>query len=102
MENRQSRVFRGLPVAEGVALGRAFLYTTDVSCVLKREIPEGEVEREIIRFIEARESVGKYYQTAVEEAARDLGPEEAEILRSHLLIVRDPHFVDELPELIRI
>ncbi|MBN1424311.1 phosphoenolpyruvate--protein phosphotransferase [Candidatus Fermentibacteria bacterium] len=101
MENHQSVIVQGLPVAEGVALGRAFVYSTDVSCVLRREVPDQEVDHEISRFVEAREDVERYYEAAVEEAVRDLGQEEADILRSHFHIVRDPYFMEEVPELIR-
>jgi phosphotransferase system enzyme I (PtsI) len=90
-------MLQGLSVAEGAAMGKVFLYSTDVSCVLKREVAEKDVDAETTRYSEAWDSVEKYYESAVEEAARDLGREEADILRSHLLILRDPYFVDEVP-----
>lgn len=101
VDRREQSVFEGLPVAEGVALGSVFLYSTDVSCVLKRSVPPGEVEGEVARYVAAWESAQTYYGAAIEEATRDFGQDEADILRSHLLILRDPYFMEELPELIR-
>ncbi len=82
-------------------MGTVFVYAPEVSCVIRREVPREEIEAEIARYLSAWTSTEKYYQLAVDEAARDLGKEEAEILKSHLEILRDPYFTEELPTLIR-
>ncbi len=88
-------------MAEGLALGPIHLYAEDLSCVIRSELSPHDVPKEIVRYKAAHDSVTEYYEVAVEEAQRELGEEEAAILRSHQMILEDPYFKEELPLLVQ-
>ena len=93
--------YQGISGAPGIARGEAYLYIEDTTIVPKYQISDNDIEEEIAR-----------YQRAVKKAAdeindikKNLNPEaeeEYQMLDSHLLMLYDPIFTEQVFENLRI
>jgi len=90
----------GISISEGIALGPAHIMAEDLSCVVKTTIAIDNIEHELARYHEAHRWVSDYYRAAIDEAERELSDNEVAILKSHQMLLNDPYFADEIPQLI--
>jgi len=93
-------MYRGLPVSEGIAFGKADIYISELAEIIPYRLKSEEVEREIVRYREALEEVKRQLEESERRIRRDIGEEEAEIIRSHLMIAEDPFFEKEVPRMV--
>jgi len=93
-------MYRGLPVSEGIAFGKADVYISELAEIIPYRLKSEEVEREIVRYREALEEVKRQLEESERRIRRDIGEEEAEIIRSHLMIAEDPFFEKEVPRMV--
>lgn len=91
-------VIKGIPVAGGVVIGRAFILEDVLERVPYHVVPKGEVEREIARFDEAVGAAIKDLQADRERAAAKLGPEPAKIFEFHLGLLHDRTLIQPIRE----
>ena len=92
---------KGIPASPGIAIGRAFIYDKQYCWVDERSLSPGQVEGEVERFLgsiqETREELGITYRKIHEE----LGEEYARIFDSHLMMIEDRSFIDQIVSEIR-
>lgn len=96
------RVFHGIPVSPGFAIGRSFVIRPyGMQMVEPRRIPEDELESEIARFRQAvqvsREQLGKIR----DQVARALDDQHADIFVAQAQFLNDPQLIDETESDIR-
>ncbi len=80
----------GLPVARGVAIGRAVLVASSRLDVAHTFIRPDQVEGEIARLSAAREAVMEELQRLLATLPKDAPGELAGVLEVHLLLLQDP------------
>jgi phosphotransferase system enzyme I (PtsI) len=80
----------GLPVARGVAIGRAVLVASSRLDVAHTFIQPAQVEGEIARLSAAREAVMEELQRLLATMPKDAPGELAGVLEVHLLLLQDP------------
>ncbi len=88
----EERVFRGIGVSPGLALGRVFLKQAHDDSVVEREISPAEVPREIARF----ESALIATRRQLREFQQECDPAVASIFDAHLLILDDRPFIENV------
>ena len=86
----------GLPVARGVAIGRAVLVASSRLDVAHYFIQPGQVESEIARLTAAREAVVEELQRLLATMPKDAPGELAGVLEVHLLLLQDPTMSAEI------
>ncbi len=93
-------MYRGLPVSEGIAFGKADIYISELAEIIPYRLKNDEVEQEVTRYREALAEVRRQLEESEHRIRRDIGEEEAEIIRSHLMIADDPFFREEVPRMV--
>ncbi|MEA3506154.1 MAG: phosphoenolpyruvate--protein phosphotransferase, partial [Elusimicrobiota bacterium] len=78
--------------SEGVAIGRAYLMSEDAYCVIKRDINDKQVKKEINRFKDAVDEAEKNFEKQHEIVIRDMGKKYGNLFDAYMLIVKDPVF----------
>jgi len=89
-EGAPERIFRGIAVSPGVAVGRLETLTFAEAPVAARSLTAEEVPREITRFHEAVERTIEEITRARDAMVGELGREGAEIFDAQLVILQDP------------
>lgn len=90
MKNKGKRkVFKGEPVAGGIAIGQAFLFGTRRIPFPKYWIHEGEVKSEIKRFTKSLQACKEALGQIKSKLCRIQGREQITILDSHILLLQD-------------
>ncbi len=83
------REFAGIPAAPGYAVGPVHVIRRRAVNVPRRTITSSEVSAERARFEGAIARTRAELKDLIEKLARELGPQEAEILSSQLLMLED-------------
>ena len=91
-------VIKGIPVAPGVVIGRAFILEDVLDRVPYHVVPQGEVEHEISRFDQAVDGAIRDLKADRERAAAKLGPEPAKIFEFHLGLLHDRTLIQPIRE----
>jgi len=91
---------KGIPVSKGVAIGKAYLLDRSKFCILKQELEENEVEREIERFRNAIAKT-KLQMTDIKNRAVKIADKYAVILDTYTLLLDDDILVNDTIENIR-
>ncbi|MCK5438478.1 MAG: phosphoenolpyruvate--protein phosphotransferase, partial [Gemmatimonadetes bacterium] len=96
------RIHSGVPVSVGVAFGPAYLITPDALRVPRYPIDAPSVTREVERLEAAlaktRVDIERVQQALVSAGKKD----EATIFDSHLLVLEDTEFLDQVRAQIRV
>lgn len=95
------RVLEGIGVAQGIAIGPAFLYARDTFTVIQRRIPEEEVEPELKRFEEAVSRSERDLRKISTVAREKLGEGSASIFDAQALMLRDSALYEAVESSIR-
>lgn len=88
----------GIPASRGIGIGSI--------CVIEEHelkyeaIKIEDTEKEQKRFHEAIEQFKKETEEMAEDIRKRIGPKEAEILESHLVMISDPTMADEMSNMI--
>ncbi|AKJ69254.1 phosphoenolpyruvate-protein phosphotransferase [Pandoraea thiooxydans] len=96
-----SFTLHGIPVSQGIAIGRAYLLAAATLDVPHYLIEPSQVESEIARFYEARRAVQQELDTLKAELPADAPGEMSAFLDVHSLIVNDAMLADTALDLIR-
>ncbi|MGQ9616915.1 MAG: phosphoenolpyruvate--protein phosphotransferase [Spirochaetota bacterium] len=95
-----AEIIYGEGIVDGIILDKAIVSSPEKIAISKRRISEEEIKGEILRYKRALQAVRKRLENDSRRLLNELGSEEANIIKSHLLITKDPFFTDEVPLLI--
>lgn len=100
--DRQSRVYDGVSVAEGVAAGPARVVDAAhfPPHAPRYRIGDDSAEREIQRLKKACREAREELEALAEKVRQQLGEREAELISAQVLMIDDPAFMAEVEELI--
>ena len=93
---RTMEVIKGIPVAPGVVVGRAFVLDEAVRYVPYRTVGQQDVAREGARLTKAIEAAIEELARDRDRAAAELGPEPANIFQFHIGLLHDPTLIDHI------
>lgn len=83
-------VIEGIPVSPGVVIGRVFLLEQAHQRIARRQIPEHAVASEEARLDEALRLSIRELEVVRDQAAREMGPDAANIFSFHIGMLSDP------------
>ncbi len=95
------RVLQGIAASPGYAVGPLFRIRREKPAPPRRELAPAEVDGEADRFRQAVAQAHREIRSLRDRLARELGPDEARILDSHLLILEDELTIDRTLDRIR-
>ncbi len=87
-------VIKGIPVAPGVVISRAFVLEDVVHYVPHRRVPPEEAQDQNVRLEGALQQTIEELEQDRDRAAEQLGPEPAKIFEFHLGMLRDASLID--------
>jgi phosphotransferase system enzyme I (PtsI) len=90
------RKLTGISASPGIAIGKPFLYIHERPTVPRYDISSSEVDNELGRFREAADRAKSELESIREQQASEVDPEQLAIIDSHLLMVKDPDFEDQV------
>ncbi|RNB55271.1 phosphoenolpyruvate--protein phosphotransferase [Brevibacillus gelatini] len=82
----------GVKASAGVAIGKAFLLTAPEMEI--KTVAVEDAASEVLRFEEALERAKADLQQIVLRVEKEMGAEQADIFRAHLMVLEDPELVD--------
>jgi phosphoenolpyruvate-protein phosphotransferase (PTS system enzyme I) len=91
---------KGIAVSKGVAVGKAFLLNRSKFCIIKQNLKNNEVEKEIERFREAIKKT-KFQISDIKKRSEKIADKYAVILDTYILLLDDDILVNETIENIR-
>jgi phosphoenolpyruvate-protein phosphotransferase (PTS system enzyme I) len=91
---------KGIAVSKGVAIGKAYLLDSTKFCIIKHQVSEPEIEKEVERFRQAIEKT-KLQMTEIKNRAEKIADKYAIILDTYSLLLDDDILVNETIENIR-
>ena len=94
-------LLKGIPVSEGIAIGRVWILESPWDEVVRIAIDPSQIDEEITRYRHAYQEVTQKLVDFRDRVQREIGEEEAKIFTAHLSILDDAFFKDEVPDLIR-
>jgi phosphoenolpyruvate-protein phosphotransferase (PTS system enzyme I) len=91
---------KGFAVSKGIAIGKAYLLDSTKFCIIKHQLKEFEVEKEIERFREAIENT-KLQMMEIKKRAKKIADKYAVILDTYRLLLDDDILVNDTIENIK-
>ncbi|MBI9098509.1 MAG: phosphoenolpyruvate--protein phosphotransferase [Spirochaetaceae bacterium] len=88
--------FNGISASPGIAIGRVLLYLEDSMAVPKYTIEKISIEKEIKRYQEAIEKATADLTELKARLSREMEEENSRILDSHLLMLSDSMFTEQV------
>jgi phosphotransferase system enzyme I (PtsI) len=89
-------LLKGIAASPGIAIGKVFILDSEAYTVIKREIPEKDLPREIARFEDALIQTRQEILGIQERISDQLGIKHAEIFNAHLLVLEDRTLIEEV------
>ncbi len=97
MSESEEKVFRGIGVSPGVAIGRVFVWPEPQEYrPLERKIPSENVEKEFARFLDALAGTKEQIYALRERTASQLGADHAGIFDAQLMILDDEQVIQDV------
>jgi len=93
---RHVRTLRGDGVVDGIELDKAIVSDPGKITVPKYHVRPSALHNELRRYRHALRAVRKKLLDDQQRILSDLGTDEADILKSHIMITQDPFFTDEV------
>lgn len=81
---------QGIPASPGIAIGRAYLISEKSYFVIKRNISEDQIKKEIGRFKKAISSTEIEFKRQRDKVAYEMGKKYAHLFDAYVLILKDP------------
>ena len=100
-KNWVNGLFRGLPVSEGIGIGRAWIYQSPWDDIPSVDLTDDKIEHEIQRYQQALLDVERQLVDCRDHVMQEIGGDEAKIFDVHLSMLKDPFFQTDLPKSIR-
>jgi phosphotransferase system enzyme I (PtsI) len=94
-------LFRGIPVSEGIGIGKAWILESPWDEIPSYILEENQIEDELERYDQAIHEVNEQLEDCQLRVLREIGDEEAKIFQAHLSILKDPFFLEEIPKSIK-
>ncbi len=89
-------LLKGIAASPGIAIGKVFILDSEAYTVIKREISEKDLPREIARFEDALIQTRQEILGIQERISDQLGIKHAEIFNAHLLVLEDRTLIEEV------
>lgn len=96
-----SGMLNGIPASEGIAIGQAWILTSQWDEVHEKSLKKQEIEGEVCRFMDAMVQVTYQLEDCRNRVKDEIGAEEAKIFDAHITILNDPFFQEDIPGAIR-
>jgi phosphotransferase system enzyme I (PtsI) len=90
------RIFHGIAVSPGIAMGHAIILHTEDFIVPRITIDEADIPREITRFEDALTLTRSDIIKLRKKISEDMGHEHSEIFSAHLLILEDRTLIEDV------
>ena len=87
--------FKGIPVAPGVAIDKAFVLTGESVKFRAKHVKAKDVKKEIADFQQALDETKAELKEVMTSAMSRVGNDSAKIFETHSLFLEDPYLVDE-------
>jgi phosphoenolpyruvate-protein phosphotransferase len=87
---------RGVPIAPGVAVARAYCVDEGLTRRDPRKLDEAALSGEIARFDRACAAAAAELETLTARVRREIGDDEAAIFHAHRLMLRDPSLIGKV------
>lgn len=81
---------KGIPASPGIAIGRAYLISEKSYGIIKRNINENQVKKEISRFKRAIAGTEIEFKRQKDKVAHEMGKKYAHLWDAYMLILKDP------------
>jgi phosphoenolpyruvate-protein phosphotransferase (PTS system enzyme I) len=91
-------MLRGVPISPGVAVARAFRVDETLARHDPAILDAAALSAEVTRFETACAAVAKDLDATVQRVGQQVGDREAEIFRSHRLLLRDPALIGKVTQ----
>lgn len=89
-------IFKGIPAAPGIVIGRAFIFGKEDLDVEKQPIVDDQVPLEISRFEDALIQTRQEIIALQKKIAQEMGSEHGEVFDAHLLVLEDRMLIEEV------
>ena len=99
-DNVVAGLLKGISVSEGIAIGKVWILESPWDEVEEIQIVKNKINHEIERYQIAFREVVQQLVDCRDRVEREIGEEEANIFTSHLAILNDSFFREEIPSLI--
>ena len=99
--SNHEKILRGIPVSEGIAFGSICSYRTEIDDIYTYTIEAEQISFELDRYFSSLNEVAMQFMAKQNHIARDVGAKHAEIYDAYRLILEDPIFQEEIPDLIQ-
>ena len=90
------KVVKGIMVSPGIAIGPVCLHSPNVITVPSYDISQGQISDEMMRFQTARAGAVQDIEVLLQRGKPEIGEMERKLLNSHLLMLNDPEFHEEV------
>ena len=95
-------MMKGIPVSEGIAMGRVWVLESPWDEVVIHSIPDDDIDAEIHRYKQALKAAAYQLLDCRDRVFQDIGAEEAGIFEAHLAILKDSFFQKQIVEAVRL
>jgi phosphotransferase system enzyme I (PtsI) len=95
------QTLRGIPVSAGVSRGKVLVLGRVRPSVTRRQLADGEAEREVGRFEKALLDTRSQILTVQNRVREAMGAKEGSIFDAHLMVLEDPTLVEEVVRIIQ-
>lgn len=92
---------QGISASGGIGIGKAVIIRESSLVYRPKRITEYETDNELKRFNNAVTSLCKKLQEQSEQLKSVIGQKEADILKSHINLIKDPYIVSEIEKCIK-
>lgn len=92
---------KGVPVSQGIAIGKAFVYKKEELILREQPISSEKITAEIQRLDAAVLQSKDELQQLKQIAEMKIGAAEAEIFTAHQMILEDPEYIDKIRQSVK-
>ncbi|HPN66861.1 MAG TPA: phosphoenolpyruvate--protein phosphotransferase [Candidatus Omnitrophota bacterium] len=89
-------LLKGIAASPGIAIGKVFILDSETYTIIRREIEEKDLPKEIARFEDALIQTRQEILGIQERISDQLGIKHAEIFNAHLLVLEDRTLIEEV------
>ena len=89
-------LLKGIAASPGIAIGKVFILDSETYTIIRREISEKDLPKEIARFEDALIQTRQEILGIQERISDQLGIKHAEIFNAHLLVLEDRTLIEEV------
>lgn len=94
------QIFRGVPAASGIAIGKGFNY--QATSIIPERKTITDIAQELLRLEQALQQAERELEAIYQETKERVGEETAEIFSAHLMILKDPDLKKSVIEMVEV